>query len=48
MVPNFPITMPAATFAILRQFSIGIFAIIHAARVAITVSPAPDTSNTCC
>ena len=46
IVPIFLITIPAAKLANLNPLSREVFAIILAVSVAMTVSPAPDTSNT--
>ena len=43
-VPNFDITMPAAKLANLKLSDKSSFAEIPQANVAITVSPAPETS----
>ena len=47
-MPDFPTTIPAATFDILTE-SLRLKPLaIDAARLAITVSPAPETSKTSC
>ena len=45
-VPDFPTTIPAATFASFTADEISKPVDKAAARLAITVSPAPDTSKT--
>ena len=45
-MPDFPTTIPAATFANFTADDISKPADKAAARLAITVSPAPDTSKT--